>query len=240
MGTQIVTAPPGVFNFLDLPSELRNRIYQLHLSKAGIVDCPYDEKETDVHYHSKPLIGVNILRACKQIYNEAVTFAYADCKWLLGPASFGAGHLISDRFSLDCAARLTRIPHGTIDKVQHLGLNILFEENGLIRSVMSVEFGDLTKLKSLRTLEVFLFPGEPYSLIPEWHRRRGITYRHSSLLMGLVCHILSQTPTSVEVKWTSVMASSWQWREDIQLNSDMAHLTHKFRAVKGCNCTTST
>ena len=78
MNAPTVTTQLGVFNFLKLPSELRNRIYQLHLSKKGMVNYEDD----DFRPYEKPVrrlcLGVYVLQDCKQIYNEAVPFAYAN------------------------------------------------------------------------------------------------------------------------------------------------------------------
>ena len=81
MAMPIVTTRPGIFNFLGLPPELRNRIYQLNLSEKGIVD--YEDTSGDICVsYDKPRyklnLGINVLRVCRQIYDEAVSFAYAD------------------------------------------------------------------------------------------------------------------------------------------------------------------
>jgi hypothetical protein len=125
MSIPIDTTPPGVFDFLRLPPELRNRIYQLHLSKEGDIDHQrlFDEgphirfNPPAVEYPLKPVLDVNILRVCRQIYNEAVTFAYADRMWILGCAlTWG-----SRRCAIDCTYRCCRE-----DTTSHTGYRFQF------------------------------------------------------------------------------------------------------------------
>jgi hypothetical protein len=114
----IIATPPGVFNFLQLPSELRNRIYRLILLQG--CDVNYQEIDIcgDLQIYEMPMIqllqGVNILRVCRQIYKEAIIFAYADRRWALGNASIAS----LQEFALDCGPRLICIPGGTVEKVQ--------------------------------------------------------------------------------------------------------------------------
>lgn len=236
MDTQTVAAPSGVFDFLGLPSELRNRIYQLHLSSEGLVQCHQNGYEgLEVMDYLKPRLGINILAVCRQIYHEAVAFAYADCMWDMGPLSLGTSLRLVEKYAIHCAERLACIP---FDKVQHLRMNIIFETQGPIPSVLSIAMSDLTKLKSLRSLEVFVFAGSTYNLVPVWLRDRGVTYRDSPLLIGLICQVLSQTPRQVKVVWTSAL-SGWEQRNAVKMDADMAHIAHKFDAIKGCGRSTN-
>jgi hypothetical protein len=144
MDTPIVTSPSGVFNFLGLPSELRNRIYQLHLSKKGEVDGLMNDDELRIYDPAmvKPIIGVNILRVCRQTYNEAVTYAYTNCTWSLGAP-------------LICTDCLIRFPRGTVEKIQHVRLHIrVYICSSTTSPVMRITMSDLIKMKSLRSLEL--------------------------------------------------------------------------------------
>jgi len=239
MNTPIVTTRSGVFNFLGLPPELRNRIYRLHLSKEGSVD--YQVFGTERCFQqtcnepiSKPVLGVNVLRVCKQIYLEAVRFAYADRIWDLGRAASRP-----DWRTADCAERLTRIHHGAIGKVQRLQLEVIIEVQASISCITTVAMGDLTKLKSLESLNLFVMLENRYDLVPGSRRRRGATFRYAPLLIGLVCQIMSQVPAQVKIAWISDLGEMKD-RQEEQLNADLEHIAHRFGAIQGCNCATST
>ncbi|TIA67686.1 hypothetical protein D6C83_01857, partial [Aureobasidium pullulans] len=66
------------FPFLKLPMELRHIIYKLHLSKGG------DFNAIPMFCHRRPVIGVNLLATCKQIYVEAVQYVYLGRTWNVG------------------------------------------------------------------------------------------------------------------------------------------------------------
>lgn len=57
------------FKFLDLPSELRNRIYKIHLEEEGSLTITRGNVSLTI-----PTFGVNLLRCCKQIYKEAALY----------------------------------------------------------------------------------------------------------------------------------------------------------------------
>jgi hypothetical protein len=223
MDMPIIAIRPGIFNFLELPSELRNRIYQLHLSKEGNIEYPMDEDVLGPSIYDKPLtkpiMGINILRVCRQIYNEAITYAYTNRRWSLGGP-------------FTCAERLTHIPSGTVEKIQRLRLNVA---NPLYASspVVSVTVGDVTKMKSLKSLELVVV------LCLEWVSHHSIPYCDSTLLVGLVCQILSQIPTQVEVSWTPIL-EEWRYNERDELGAAMEAIAHKFAAIKGCDCAADT
>lgn len=67
-----LAAEQECFQFLDLPGELRNQIYDLHLD--------IDHEPLKLRFQSngtvatRPVLGVNSLRACKLINDEAKTF----------------------------------------------------------------------------------------------------------------------------------------------------------------------
>ncbi|THZ10173.1 hypothetical protein D6C95_00742 [Aureobasidium pullulans] len=146
---------PGVFDFLRLPRELRDLVYSLHLSKPGKVgyegDDDYCVQRIDDEIAFKPTIGINILRVCRQIYDEAVTYAYIDRKWAMG-------YLLEPYpRAIHPAQRLSCIPSKTAEKVQHLGLDMRIYLYKSGRNVAPVDMDGLFKMKSLHTLELFMF-----------------------------------------------------------------------------------
>lgn len=78
----------GVFRFLDLPAELRNRIYGLAMTASGPVTLSLGQRgiERDLIWTGtvycrdgeggvKPKeMGLGLLLACKQVYSEAKDF----------------------------------------------------------------------------------------------------------------------------------------------------------------------
>ncbi|KAG9572357.1 hypothetical protein KCU77_g1881, partial [Aureobasidium melanogenum] len=153
-----MAAPPdqsGAFDFLGLPLELRQSIYRLHLSDGGEIGYKtYDDSLQEIAHDEpaiKPLLGVNFLRVCKQVYNEAVLFAYANRKWAMGNAP-----IIPDRLTVNCAQRLACTPPATAEQIQRPSLNIETTLETPYNLVRSTAMGDPAKLKSLRTLELFL------------------------------------------------------------------------------------
>ncbi|KAH0383302.1 hypothetical protein KCU92_g5519, partial [Aureobasidium melanogenum] len=227
----------GIFNFLGLPLELRHSIYRLHLTNEGEVDylelgddtkditCTHDKPAI------KPLLGVNILRVCKQIYNEAVLFAYDNRKWAMGYAP-----ITPDRLTVNCAQRLACIPPTTARKIQHLGLNIDITLKTPYNLVRSIAMGDLTKLKSLRTLELFLVLGDLGVRAPRWIRQRDSTWCNAPLWVGLVCGILAQVPSHIEVVWLSTVADTDGCNSVGELDEDLLQIAQTYSGIKGCQC----
>ena len=188
----------GIFDFLGLPRELCDRICRLHLSNQGEVDYLEADDNTEEITHDKPaikpLLGVNLLRVCKQIYDEAVLYAYEKRKWAMGYAP-----ITPDKLTIDCAQRVACIPPTTAEKIQHLAMNIEVTFKEPYDAVRSIAMGDLTKLQSLRTFELFLVLGDFVIHAPRWLRQRDDAWRNAPLLFGLVCGIVAQVPTRVEV-----------------------------------------
>jgi hypothetical protein len=241
VGVPIAITPPGLFNFLGLPSELRNRIYWLILSQGDDVD--YQEVDTcgDTQVWDVPIIqilpGINILRVCRQIYKEAVMFAYAHRRWALGTAP-----IVSLReYAVDCGPRLICIPDGTDEKVQHLGLILVIEMDSATSLIASVTMGDFTKLKSLRSLELRVMLDLRGDHAPRWLRRGRDEYRYSPFLLGLVCQIISQVPVQIEITWLSTV-QDYQSEGTVvfEPDKDIQHIAHEFGAIQGCRCATET
>ncbi|THW74443.1 hypothetical protein D6D18_10111 [Aureobasidium pullulans] len=228
---------PGVFDFLRLPRELRDLVYSLHLSKPGKVgyegDDDYCVQRTDDQPAIKPTIGINILRVCKQIYDEAVTYAYIDRKWAMGYA------LSPYPGAIHCAQRLSCIPSKTAERVQHLGLDVtvyLYESGG---NVAPVDMGGLFKMKSLHTLELFLFFDCDSKASQSW-LGGGARYRTTPLLIGLVRQILSQIPVHVrKIIWLSAFRDDGGFSIGGELDHDLFEITKTYNGIKGCSYQTT-
>ncbi|THZ33718.1 hypothetical protein D6C90_08140, partial [Aureobasidium pullulans] len=69
--------PTKRFRFLDLPPEIRNIIYQIHLETRD--PCRVYTGNTE-----RPQAGVNLLRCCKQINREATQYVNHKRWWIIG------------------------------------------------------------------------------------------------------------------------------------------------------------
>ena len=68
--TKAAALPPKGFNFLDLPPELRLRVYDYHFAGCGpVIDLEPDNYR---RIHKK----LALFRACRQVYHEAAPFFY--------------------------------------------------------------------------------------------------------------------------------------------------------------------
>ncbi|THZ80944.1 hypothetical protein D6C88_06403 [Aureobasidium pullulans] len=213
-----------------LPRELRDLVYSLHLSKPGKVGYEGNEdyctERTGDGFASKPTIGINILRVCKQIYDEAVTYAYIDRKWAMGHA------LSPYPGAIRCAQRLSCIPSKTAERVQHLGLDVtvyLYESGG---NVAPVDMGGL-----------FQDEVAPYSrAVPasqSW-LGGGARYRTTPLLIGLVCQILSQIPVHVKnIIWLSAVGDDSGFSIGGELDHDLFEIAKTYNGIKGCSYQTT-
>ncbi|KAH0341846.1 hypothetical protein KCU81_g6009, partial [Aureobasidium melanogenum] len=203
------------FDFLSLPLELRNRIYSLHLSNEGVVDYLEADDDAEEITHDEP----------------AVFFAYANRKWAMGCAP-----QTSNGLTIDCAQRPACIPNDTAEKVERLSLDIVIDLWSPTNIITSVAMGDLTKMKSLRTIELNLILECGYDPSPGWLNRRNDTYRNSPLLIGLVCQILSQIPARISVMWKSAIWDQETSGDEGEVDADLLYLAQKYSATKGCAC----
>jgi hypothetical protein len=133
---------------------------------------------------------------------------------------------------------LACIPHYTIDRVQHLGLDFLIDLRMPTSIVTSVAMGDLSKLKSLQSLELFIILDNGCRHIPKRLRYSDTPCHASPFLVGLVCETLSQIPAHIEVSWLSVVQDK-DGNADGDQDADLIHIAERFGAIQGCNSATS-
>lgn len=140
-----------------------------------------------------------------------------------------------DGSAIDCAERLACIPCDTAEKIQRLGLDIMINLWSSTNIITSIAMGDLTKMKSFRTVELNLNLESGANPSPRWLNRRDATYRNSPLLTGLVCRILSQIPAQIqEVVW---MSAVWDWEisgAEGEFDADLLYIAQKYSAIRGC------
>lgn len=142
-----------------------------------------------------------------------------------------------DGSAIDCAERLACIPYNTTENVQWLGLDIMINLWSPTNIVTSIAMGDLTKMKSLRIIELNLVLESGPNPSLRWLNRRGATYRNFPLLIGLVCQILNQIPAQIqEVVWMSAV-----WDEEVsgaegEFDTDLLYIAQKYSAIRSCGC----
>lgn len=143
----------------------------------------------------------------------------------------GRRSITSTMVGVDCAQRLTCIPPYTVERVEKVKLDLLvyLAEHNI--NLTPVVMSDLTKLKSLRTLELYLELDDVDISYSE-----GLL-QSSPFFVGLVCEILSEIPVEVEVVWTSWVRN---WYAGGTIDADLRYLAHKYRTIKGCNCVSDT
>ncbi|KAI9701130.1 MAG: hypothetical protein M1836_001799 [Candelina mexicana] len=105
--TEAATGKPQPFRFLDLPRELRDQIYQHSLVSDGYIQHPAKYK-----FQAIPELGVNLLRTCRQIHNEASQVLYGYNTFQIRPSDTkrgrpGVGWL--DQFGTHNCANIKRI-----------------------------------------------------------------------------------------------------------------------------------
>ncbi|THZ76273.1 hypothetical protein D6C85_02381 [Aureobasidium pullulans] len=235
MDSPITNKSSCFFDFLGLPRELRDIIYSLHLSKSGEVGYGGDDGlhvwRTVGEPTTKPNIGINLLRVCGQIYDEAVTYAYIDRKWAMGYRYA----LSPYPGTIRCAQRLSCIPPKTAERVQHLGLDIRTYLYNSGRNFAPVNMGDFSKMKSLHTFELLMFLDCDHKSSQSW-LGGGARYRTTPVLIGLVCQILSQIPVHVKkVIWRSSVGVDGDFSLGGELDQDLFEIAKDYKGIKGCS-----
>ncbi|THW25258.1 hypothetical protein D6C98_00663 [Aureobasidium pullulans] len=136
------------FPFLKLPMELRHIIYKLHLSKGG------DFNAIPMFCHRRPVIGVNLLATCKQIYVEAVQYVYLGRTWNVGEEwmdpdmPLGSFPLFDDSFYFgDMSDR-------ALARIEKLRISIPVPSRCLTVAVKALRMHKLEKMEGLRSLDV--------------------------------------------------------------------------------------
>ncbi|KAE9962300.1 hypothetical protein BLS_000515 [Venturia inaequalis] len=75
-----------MIGFLDLPGELRNRIYRFLFVEedAFIFNRPWESSHQHAGQFNKTSAAAQMLRTCKQVYSEGVTILYGENKFAVG------------------------------------------------------------------------------------------------------------------------------------------------------------
>lgn len=177
--TQITTC-----HLLNLPAELRNRIYEACLSPGVLCLTRTDTKRFAV----SPSISPCILATCRQIYNEASKLLYFDNEVTLIMD-------IHDTFAP--VINESRLPQRALENLEHVCL-ICDGTANLQASYEDVDFTHLSALVSLKTLRICVI----LSIIPQISPEVVLLQT-----TGLVEQILERVPASTRILYEVVPGS---------------------------------
>ncbi|SMR49081.1 unnamed protein product [Zymoseptoria tritici ST99CH_3D1] len=136
----MTTTTEPVCHLLQLPAELRNRIYEDVLS-PGVL---WLTRNATKRFAIEPRISPQILQTCSRIYNEAKNLIYTDNEVILS---------IDAHDTFAPVINESRLPQHALEKLQHVTL-IVDCTASLKVSLEGVDFTFLEALVSLRTLRL--------------------------------------------------------------------------------------
>ncbi|KAH9809830.1 hypothetical protein Tdes44962_MAKER06071 [Teratosphaeria destructans] len=185
-----LTTATGVFRLLDLPPELRLRIYESALAITGVLSL------TSTKTHRKviqPAISPALLRTCKQIYYEIDSLLFSDNEICISVnAHDTCWPTIPDSL----------LPPRVLPKVQHLCV-VLDCTNYFNASYADVDFSPFEALVSLKTLRIAMIYRKQYP-------SQKLTPLHISDYKdyNVVAQILERVPATALVTYGTVPGSA--------------------------------
>jgi hypothetical protein len=169
---------------LDLPAELRLRIYEYALAPTGSLALTSTRSKRRA---TVPVLGPCLLATCRQIYTEAAHILYAEnAVCITVDAHDTCWPIVAEN----------RLPQHTLEKVQHL--TILLDCTSYFNaSYHDVDWDALSALISLRTLRLSLITvgGIPTGTSFVTRQLRPL----SDVITGLWPEILERIPPSTEI-----------------------------------------
>lgn len=126
---------------LDLPAELRLRIWEYTLAPTGTIALSRTKTK---RFATTPILGPTLLATCRQIHSEAAAILYSEnCLYLKVDAHDNCWPTISK----------SRLPQRVLQKLQHMSVNL--DCTGYMwTSYADVDWTAFTALVSLQTLRI--------------------------------------------------------------------------------------
>lgn len=187
-------APPKGFNFLDLPAELRLRVYGYHF--AGCPEVVDLEPDNYKRIHKQ----LTLLRTCKQVYHEAAAYFYGGRTFRIFPIHPG-------RFFKTKKPLLARLTANQRAWITNLELRLGPGFNNPPRGWVVNDALGLQHCERVRRLRVYVEIDPSDSALKGFRRSEGFYEEFSRRLMT---EILDSVPSIETVEfdaWSSVKIS---------------------------------
>ncbi|KEQ92927.1 hypothetical protein AUEXF2481DRAFT_42626 [Aureobasidium subglaciale EXF-2481] len=136
------------FRFLALPPELRNRIYGIHLEKGGHHNLCWSQ----VIY----LVGVDLLRCCRQIYLEAARYVNHKRWWVVlkSRTDFPSWDWIYNHVVFEERGILQRLNGRTLASIVNLTLDVTVLTDNMLTTAQPppITLDNMHRLRRVRML----------------------------------------------------------------------------------------
>ncbi|THZ05448.1 hypothetical protein D6C95_02828 [Aureobasidium pullulans] len=181
---------PQTTTFFSLPLELRTQIYRLCLLPKQ-ENTQTRRQAVTVKTHMKSRVGLNLLLGCKEIYVEAVQYAYEYRWWQIGnvPVQSPQRPLDGSTPIFDGPALMASINSQTMAKIKNLSFRIPITMHGGF-AASPVVLGALDSMEGLSNVRACL-----YFRDSSWGYATKLA--DSPLLIGLMIQVLTQVPEHV-------------------------------------------
>ncbi|OBW69729.1 MAG: Uncharacterized protein AUREO_001790 [Aureobasidium pullulans] len=185
--------------------ELRHIIYKLHLSKGG------DFNAIPMFCHRRPVIGVNLLATCMQIYVEAVQYVYLGRTWNVGEEWMDPDMPLGSFPMFDDSFYFGAMSDRALACIEKLRISIPVPSRCLTVAAKALRMHKLEKMEGLRSLDV------AFQLCGCAPARINGSYFAGSLLWEM---LTVGDDRCVEIARTSMPANR---RKELQMNVKYVH-----------------
>ncbi|KAK6003669.1 hypothetical protein QM012_009440 [Aureobasidium pullulans] len=200
--------------FLDLPFELRTMVYDLSMSNR------YDWRFPSPGQPKPTVLGINLLRTCRQIRHETQGRVW----YIELPLEDQ-----SDKTSIDIGLALTCMPDAALARIVWISLTVVIDPSTL--SVLGpINLQGLTTLKTLRTLHIYISVGTLQKIAGAKTRQ---DLENTVILTGLVTQMLPQIPKEVYVDWGLLYRDK---DSGSRYSDGLLPIAEKFKCLRGSDC----
>lgn len=180
------------FPFLQLPPELRNRIYEFALVPNSYVHISSLRSVNS----TKPRLGVHMLRTCRQINKEGSDVLYSKTNFFFRSFRW---RLVVDTLMLGQA--FGRLGSNTIRLIRHFTLTVrVHHGNDRLRTPIkpTVDWNGIQHMTNLQVLQIII--GAHPAIMKVWNSRP----KSSSILHGIIANTVAATPKSVALDYRNL------------------------------------